>query len=562
MLLTVRIAALRPLTRHHPLRYGRRLAEALVTRSQHSATATTERTAAANEAVELYRRLDRDQPDRHRVGLARALVAQAAVPDDRTLSSTVALTCEAIDHLEDADDRAAVVVQAEARWLAAACLHATGLVRDALVLAYQARASWLRSEPSGVADRVALVRTLILIGDCRAALGRPEEALAAHQEAMDRYRAIPLLRQGRWAAIRFPAAVALAESLAAVGRWDDALALAEQFHLELDNKLALRLKPLWARQLLGQLLRVMASCQEELGEPEAARQAAEEAVDHQRCLAEAAAPGHEKGLAEALHTLGTLLAGAGRRAEAADRLTEAVDVAREADDDDDILSRALLSLAEVSLAMGERTAAEPLLAEVVSVGRMHDEELPERWRPRLVSALTLTCRMWAIEPLPAEMEPDAVDRGLAAGRESVELARKLASADKRYRELLCNSLVHLEDALDRAGDPLGGIELLREYVAIRRDLFADDPEDERLDLAEALGALGERLYALDRLDEAADAEQSCVALLRDGGTEIPPEALATALRELAQTWHRLGRTAEAERVAAEAAVIESGVPVD
>ncbi|MEU5786994.1 hypothetical protein ABZ754_04595 [Micromonospora purpureochromogenes] len=82
---TVRIALLRRLARRRPLRFGPPLAEALVTRSQHvgsRASATARRTAAADEAVARYRRLDRQQPGRHRTGLARALVAQAAVPDE------------------------------------------------------------------------------------------------------------------------------------------------------------------------------------------------------------------------------------------------------------------------------------------------------------------------------------------------------------------------------------------------------------------------------------------------------------------------------------------------
>ncbi|MBM0259792.1 hypothetical protein, partial [Micromonospora sp. 4G55] len=61
----VRIALLRPLARRHPLRYGPRLAEALVTRSHQvkiSARSVPARTAAAAEAVTLRRRLEAEQP--------------------------------------------------------------------------------------------------------------------------------------------------------------------------------------------------------------------------------------------------------------------------------------------------------------------------------------------------------------------------------------------------------------------------------------------------------------------------------------------------------------------
>ncbi|MEU8260677.1 tetratricopeptide repeat protein [Micromonospora sp. NPDC048999] len=568
MPLGVRIALLRRLARHAPLRYDPRLAEALVTRSQQVSirpTFTARRTAAAEEAVELYRRLESDHPGRHRVGLARALIAQAAVPDDRTLATAIAQGREAISNVEDTDDREALVVLAEARRLVAASLHSIGSAREALRLALRARATWLSCRPVGVAERMGLARTLIVIGDCRAALGRPEEALAAHQEAMDLYRALPLLGQSRWAPTGQAAAAGLADSLAVVGRWEDALAVAEEFRGELESRVWLRLQPRQARLLLHRLLRVVAHCQEALGKPEAALRTAEKAVAHQRRLVLAAPAAYGAGLGDPLHTLGMLLARAGRRDEAADRLAEAVDVARGVDDD--LLARVMLDLANLHVAGGGKAAAEALLAEAVPLCRTYAEQLPEVWRPRLACALALTCMLSAFPPPPgavawAAAEPDGqaasdnAANALTAGREAVELARKLAGADGRYFDLLAGCLFGLERAVNGAGDPLGASELLRECASIRRDLFRNDPVKHRLGLAEALGNLGNRLKVLDRLDEAVEAHRECVALLRDGGPDIPPGQLLRPLRNLEITLERLGHHDEAGRIADEIARIE------
>nr|WP_181726742.1 hypothetical protein [Micromonospora provocatoris] len=83
MSVMVRIALLRPMARLGPHRWGPRLAEVLVTRSQVVSGlpgSTARRTAAAEEAVTLCRRLAAERPDQRRVALARALVARAPRP--------------------------------------------------------------------------------------------------------------------------------------------------------------------------------------------------------------------------------------------------------------------------------------------------------------------------------------------------------------------------------------------------------------------------------------------------------------------------------------------------
>ncbi|MGK5443941.1 tetratricopeptide repeat protein [Micromonospora sp. URMC 105] len=504
---TVRIALLRRLARRAPLRFGPRLAEALVTRSRHvgsrwTAAATARRTAAADEAVALYRRLDERQPGRHHTGLARALVAQAAVPDDRTAASAEAQCREAIGYVEDATDRDALLVLAEARRLAAVNLHACGAVREALPPALGARAIWRRIGPRNADERVRSALTLGVIGDCQATLGRPEEALAVRREAMARHRALPLLRRARFAPAGHQLAIGLAESLVAAGRHDEALTLLAEVHTELGAPLWLRLHPP-SRPRLGRMLSIMARCEDALGNPERARRTAEEAVGHWRVEAAAGPPGRAGGLADALLTLAAVLARTGRRDEALHQLTESVELAR--DVDAHVLARALLDLAELRIAAGDPASAAASAAQAVALCRAYSEQLPEVWWPRLVRALAVTCAVAAAEP------------GLAAGREAVELARRLAGADPRYRDLLADALVELGRAVDGAGDALGASDLLQEGVAVRRDLFAGDRDTHRGPLARALGDLAALLARLGRRHEA-DRTAAEAEAVRSAGT--------------------------------------------
>ncbi|MFE0590495.1 tetratricopeptide repeat protein [Micromonospora echinospora] len=572
MSLVVRIALLRPLARRRPLGWGPRLAEALITRSQYLSGlpgSAARCAAAADEALALCRRLAADRPDLHRVDLARALVARVAVPDQQPIGEAIDQLEEALGYVDDPADRAALVVLATARQLLAANLNLLGESRRALLLALRARAAWDACAPLTVLERMRLARTLLVIGACHQALGRPEEACAVRQRAMDLYRPLSVYRQVRWTSVGLSTAVDLAQSLAATGRAGEALALIDEFRALLE--FWPRVHPPLGRSLRARSLLVEAECRAALGETEAALRAAGQAVD----LLAGQAPGAYPGaLAGALRVHGGLLLDAGDRPAGIARLGDAVEAARDVDDTE--LGSALIALVVACGTDGEQAAVEPLLTEAIQVCRRWADDLPEVFRPLLVQALGLVVALTAVDapdpdgqPAVDAPSPDArpgqppVDRvagldAVTAGREAVALARKLAGADPRHRALLGHALFGLDQAVNRAGDPEEAVDLLRECVTIRRELSAEGP-DQRRELARALGNLGNRLHVLDRLDEAVQAHRECLAVIRQDDSGLPPEEAVTPLRNLARTLARLDRTDEALRLAAEAENLEQGV---
>ncbi|MFG2108207.1 tetratricopeptide repeat protein [Micromonospora chersina] len=583
MSLVVRIALLRPLARLGPHRWGPRMAEALVTRSHQVSGlpgSTVRRTAAAEEAVALCRRLAAERPDQHRVALARALVARAAAPDIAPATEAVDQLHEAIGYVEDAEDRSALVVLATARGLLALNLYQSGEVREALTLALRARATWDVCGPLRPLERMRLARALLVIGDCHEALGRSEEANTVRRQAWELHRALSVYRRSQWITVGATAATDLAQGLTVTGPAREALDLIEESRA--DVEVLSRFQPRQGRPLLARAMLIEAECRAQLDDPDRAVRLAEQAVDRQRAMVAAETPGSVAALAHGLLVLGNLAARAGREGEAVAHLTEATTLARNCHDD--VLARALFELVDLRVAAGDRAAVEELLAEAVPLCREHAGRLPEVWRSRLARALLMRCGLTVFE-LPATASPrgsaaEAATRdgtspvdgpdgdapagvgaighgdGLAAGREAVELARSLAGADPAYRELLGRCLFTLDRAVHLAGDPRESGDLLRECVAVRRELFSADPVEFRLRLAEALCDLGNRTHALDRLDEAVGIYRECLDLLRADPERIDQAELLTPLRNLGRTLWRLDRKDEAARVWDEIVAVE------
>ncbi|MDG4779601.1 hypothetical protein O7614_08085 [Micromonospora sp. WMMD961] len=321
--MATRVVLLRQLSRVDPARFGPTFAEALVTRSQQvkiRRNFVRRRTAAADEAVALYRRLVLDRPGRHEVGLARALVAQASVPDDRTMTSALAQGQEAIGYVEDATDRDGLVVLASAQLMMAIQLSPEA-PREALSFAEQARETWLRCTPLGLRERTDLARSLTAIGYCRATLGEPAEALAAREEAVEMFRRLPFWTRQRYLPSRLDATAGLAHSLATYGRWTEALTMAVDAREEL--VFWSRWEPLRARPPLANLSLVIARCHVGLDETQAAVTTATKAIEHCRWLAGRDPVRHRRRLVVALRAQAVILQAVGRHEEAAGATGEA-----------------------------------------------------------------------------------------------------------------------------------------------------------------------------------------------------------------------------------------------
>ncbi|MEW1586142.1 hypothetical protein AB0283_11910 [Micromonospora vinacea] len=323
MSLAVRITLLRQLTRVDLARFGPKLAEALVTRSHQvkiRRSFVARRTAAADEAVALYRRLVQVRPGRHEVGLARALVAQGSIPDDRTVESALAQGREAIGYVENATDRDGLVVLAAAQLMMATHLQADA-PEDALTLAEQAHGTWLRCTPLTNRERVNLARSRTVVGHCRATLGEPAEALAAREEAVEMFRRLPFWTRQKYTPARLDAVTGLAHSLATYGRWTEALTLAADPREDL--VFWSRWEPRRALPTLSNLLLVIARCHAGLDEPEAAVTTAAKAIEHYRWLAEHDPVRQRSRLVVALRAQAVILQAAGRHEEAARAADEA-----------------------------------------------------------------------------------------------------------------------------------------------------------------------------------------------------------------------------------------------
>ncbi|MDG4837177.1 hypothetical protein O7631_11685 [Micromonospora sp. WMMD967] len=317
MPLAVRVVLLRQLSRVDLARFGPKLAEALVTRSQQvriRRSFVRRRTAAADEAVALYRRLVHDRPGRHQVGLARALVAQASVPDDRAMTSALAQGREAIGYVEDTTDRDGLAVLAAAQLMMAMHLQAEA-PDDALTLAERAHRTLSLCTPLTTRERVDLARSRTVVGYCRATLGEPAEALAAREEAVEIFRRLPLWARLKYMPARLEAISGLADSLASHRRWAEALTLATGAREDLT--FMSRLEPLRFRPTLGNLLFVIARSHLGLREQDAAVAAAEEAVGHYRWLAEHDPVRYQPRLVIALRTLAGALNALGLHEKAA-----------------------------------------------------------------------------------------------------------------------------------------------------------------------------------------------------------------------------------------------------
>ena len=291
----------------------------------------------------------------------------------------------------------------------------------------------------------------------------------------------------------------------------------------------------------------------EMGERNDALEAAREAVELYRGLAEAAPQAYTPKLAASLNNLANCLSEVGERNEALVAAREAVELYRGLAEATPAaytpdLAGSLTNLANRLSAVGKRNDALVAAREAVELYRGLAEATPQAYTPNLAMSFTnLANRLSAVGER---------NEALVAAREAVELYRGLAEATPQaYAPDLAGSLNNLAIRLSEVGKQDEALEAAREAVRLRRALAEATPAAYTPDLAGSLNNLAIRLSEVGERNEALEAAREAVELYR-GLAEATPAAytpdLAMSLNNLANILSEVGKQDEALEAAREA----------
>ena len=343
----------------------------------------------------------------------------------------------------------------------------------------QYRADALGGEPDAASRLAGSLNELsIRLAD----LGRPEEALAAIQEAITIRRELAAARPHWYAVLRRRGQRTL--------RSDLAMSL---------NNLSLQLA--------------------DLGRPEEALAAIQEAAEVYRELAAARPDAFWPGLAASLNNLSIRLADLGRPEDGLAAIQEATEVYRElaAARPDAFWPDLAMSLNNLSLRLADLGRPEEALAaiqEAVTIRRELVAARPDAFWPDLATSLN-------------NLSADLADLGrpeeaLAAIQEAAEVYRELAAArPDAFWPDLAMSLNNLSLRLADLGRPEEALAAIQEAAEVYRELAAARPDAFWPDLAMSLNNLSLRLAQLGRREEALAAIQEAVTIRRELAARWP-----------------------------------------
>ena len=374
------------------------------------------------------------------------------------------------------------------------------------VTQYRARA--IDGQPDA-ADRLAgsLNNLSVRLAD----LGRPEEALAAIEEAVTIRRELAAARPD---AFRPDLAGSLTNLSNAAGRPGPAGGRAGRdrgSHRHLPGagrgppgRVPSRPGPV-ADQPVGRL--------GDLGRREEALAAIQEATGIYRELAAARPDAFRPGLATALNNLSLRLGGLGRPEEALAAIQEAVTIRRElaAARPDAFRPDLALSLNNLSNRLGDLGRREDALAaseEATGIYRELAAARPDAFRPRPGRV--------AEQPVGRLGGLGRAEDALAASEEATGIYRELAAARPDvFRPDLAGSLNNLSIRLAGLGRREDALAAIEEAVTIRRELAAARPDAFRPDLAGSLTNLSVRLGGLGRPEDALAAIEEAAGIYRE-----------------------------------------------
>ena len=297
---------------------------------------------------------------------------------------------------------------------------------------------------------------------------------------------------------------------------------------------------------LAASLNNLANCLSAVGEHNEALEAAREAVRLRRALAEAFPAAYTPDLAMSLNNLANCLSAVGEHNEALVAAREAVEAYRglaeaspQAYTPD--LAMSLNNLANCLSAVGEHNEALGAAREAVRLRRALAEASPQAYTPDLAMSLNNLANC-----LSAVGERD---EALGAAREAVELYRGLAEASPAsYTPHLAGSLNNLANCLSAVGERGEALVAAREAVRLRRALAEASPAAYTPDLAMSLSNLANCLSAVGERNEALVSAREAVELYR-GLAEASPQAyipdLVRSLKTLARILVDSGYSEEA-----------------
>ena len=297
---------------------------------------------------------------------------------------------------------------------------------------------------------------------------------------------------------------------------------------------------------LAASLNNLANCLSAVGEHNEALEAAREAVRLRRALAEAFPAAYTPDLAMSLNNLANCLSAVGEHNEALEAAREAMELYRGLAEASPAaytprLAASLNNLAAFLSAVGEHNEALEAVREAVELYRGLVEASPASYTPDLAASLNTL-----VNCLSAVGERN---EALEAAREAVELYRGLAEASPAsYTPRLAGSLNNLANCLSAVGERGEALVAAREAVRLRRALAEASPAAYTPDLAMSLSNLANCLSAVGERNEALVAAREAVELYR-GLAEASPQAyipdLVRSLKTLARILVDSGYSEEA-----------------
>ena len=297
---------------------------------------------------------------------------------------------------------------------------------------------------------------------------------------------------------------------------------------------------------LAASLNNLANCLSAVGEHNEALEAAREAVRLRRALAEASPAAYTPDLAASLNNLANCLSAVGEHNEALVAAREAVELYRGLVEASPAsytpdLAASLNTLVNCLSAVGERNEALGAAREAVRLRRALAEASPAAYTPDLAMSLNNLAAF-----LSAVGERD---EALGAAREAVEAYRGLAEASPAsYTPHLAGSLNNLANCLSAVGERGEALVAAREAVRLRRALAEASPAAYTPDLAMSLSNLANCLSAVGERNEALVSAREAVELYR-GLAEASPQAyipdLVRSLKTLARILVDSGYSEEA-----------------